>query len=120
MRFRFGSLCSRFQAFRRQWDETLRKIEAGTYGPHLEKLKRKKGAPEKPAPVSTATDTDVYQAYMEARRACGQKVEGMDRTKVEAQLAKQRDAIRAKFGCEDVKFRVVVEDGKAKLKASRA
>ena len=30
-RFKFSSICSRYQAFKRQWDETLRKIEAGTY-----------------------------------------------------------------------------------------
>ena len=27
-RFKFTSICSRYQAFRRQWDDTLRKIES--------------------------------------------------------------------------------------------
>src|SRR5262245_9488210 len=38
-RFKFTSICSRYQAFRRQWDETLRKIEAGTYERHRFKAK---------------------------------------------------------------------------------
>ena len=31
LRFKFGSICSRYQAFKRQWNEVLRQIEAGTY-----------------------------------------------------------------------------------------
>jgi hypothetical protein len=34
LRFRFSSLCSRYQSMRRQWEEILRKIEAGTYERH--------------------------------------------------------------------------------------
>ena len=34
LRFKFSSICSRYQALKRQWDETLRKIEAGTYARH--------------------------------------------------------------------------------------
>ena len=34
MRFKFGSICSRYQAFKRQWNEVLRQIEAGTYSRH--------------------------------------------------------------------------------------
>ena len=39
MRFKFNTLCSRLFAMRRQWDETLRKIEAGTYERHVFKAK---------------------------------------------------------------------------------
>ena len=34
LRFKFGSICSRYQAFKRQWNEVLRQIEAGTYSRH--------------------------------------------------------------------------------------
>src|SRR5262249_60209786 len=44
-RFKFSSICSRYQAFRRQWDETLRKIEAGTYERHRFKARRHQEAP---------------------------------------------------------------------------
>jgi hypothetical protein len=39
LRFKFNTLCSRLFAMRRQWDETLRKIEAGTYERHVFKTK---------------------------------------------------------------------------------
>ena len=35
LRFRFNSINSRFQAFRRQWDIALRQIEDGTYKRHV-------------------------------------------------------------------------------------
>ena len=34
LRFKFNSICSRYQALKRQWTETLRKIEQGTYERH--------------------------------------------------------------------------------------
>ena len=34
LRFKFASVCSRYQAYKRQWEEVLRKIEAGTYERH--------------------------------------------------------------------------------------
>ena len=34
LRFKFNSICSRFQAFKRQWNETLRRMDNGTYARH--------------------------------------------------------------------------------------
>jgi hypothetical protein len=124
MRFKFGSICSRYQAFKRQWTETLRKIEAGTYERHqfkanLHRGGTRPGADEKPAPAGPKR-SEVYDAYLEARRACGQNVDELSPAKLDAILDKQESALRGRFGDVNVRFRVVVEDGKAKLKASRA
>jgi hypothetical protein len=125
-KFRFSSLCSRFQAMRRQWDETLRKIEAGTYERHRFKARlhardRSDDAGE-PAPgcAPQRANDDVYQAYLDARLACGQSVKGITRDKLEDLLERQRDQLRARYG-EDARFRfrVAVEDGKVRLKAAR-
>lgn len=35
LRFRFNSISARFHSFRRQWDNTLRQIESGTYERHV-------------------------------------------------------------------------------------
>ena len=45
-------------------------------------------------------------------------MEGVTPKVADQVIAKQRDAIRAKTGCDAVRFRVVVENGKAKLKAT--
>jgi len=126
LRFKFNNLCARLFAMRRQWDETLRKIEAGTYERHAFKAKlhdRERLAPEAPEPAAAANETteggtDLFEAYRTARGACGEDVASLSRDKLDRLLAKQREAIRAKTGCDEVRFRVVVEDGKAKLKAT--
>jgi hypothetical protein len=132
LRFKFNNLCSRFFAMRRQWDETLRKIEAGTYERHVFKAKlheRERGLSEDaPAPVAakggashdetTAGGTDLFEAYRTARQSCGEDTGSITRDKLDQLVAKQRAAIQQKYGCDEVRFRVVVEAGKAKLKAT--
>ena len=132
LRFKFNTLCSRLFAMRRQWDETLRKIEAGTYERHIFKARlheRERAigdeVPVEPAPASrrsadevTAGGTDLFEAYRNARASCGEDVSGVSRAKLDQLVAKQRAAIQQRYGCEEVRFRVVVEAGKAKLKAT--
>jgi hypothetical protein len=129
LRFRFGTICSRYQSMRRQWEEILRKIEAGTYERHQFKAKlherERNVEPENEKPLAAATPAppardDVFEAYLSARRECGQSVKGLTREKLDAVLEKQRADLRKRFG-DDTKFRfrVVVEDGQARVKASR-
>jgi hypothetical protein len=123
-RFKFTSICSRYQAFRRQWDETLRKIEAGTYERHRFKARlheREAEAAPAAAPAAPARSADdLYDAYVEARRTCGESVKGLTREKLDGILAQQRDALCAKFGATaEFRFRVQIEGGKARLKAAR-
>jgi len=125
LKFKFSSCCSRYQAFNRQWQETLRKIEQGTYERHQFKANLHgagRAAPSMPPPPSAAASgrDQVYSAYLEARQACGQDVASLTPARLEAVLKKQEKALRDRYGeSTDVCFRVVVEDGRAKLKASR-
>ena len=124
LRFRFSSICSRFQAFRRQWDDTLRKIEQGTYERHRFKAKiHDQGRTAAPAAESgqpAPGADDLYQAYVDARLACGQSVKGISREKLEGVIDKQRAQLRERYGDDTrFRFRVAVENGKVKVKASR-
>ena len=127
-RFKFGSICSRYQAFRRQWDETLRKIEAGTYERHRFKAKlheqeagqEETGAAPAAQQVAPAASADLYDAYVDARRSCGESLKGLTREKLAGIIAQQRGALQAKYGADtEFRFRVQIEGGKARLKASR-
>jgi hypothetical protein len=124
LRFRFSSLCSKFQALRRQWDDILRKIEQGTYERHQFKARIRTGggassSPRPGAPEKASAD-DVFQSYVDARLACGQDVKGMTRDKIDGVIARQRAQLSEKYGSDaSFQFRVAVEDGKAKLKAIR-
>ena len=123
LRFKFGSICSRYQAFRRQWDETLRKIEAGTYERHRFKAKLHgvgSGGAGAQAPDPKRAEDDLFQSYQDARLACGQNVKGLTRDKLEGVLERQRSQLRKKYGDDaNFSFRVAVEQGKVRLKATR-
>lgn len=128
-RFKFNNLRARYFAFRRHWDDTQRKIEDGTYERHrfqAELHERERGVAaaepkERAAPTAPAERNDLdqlYSAWIEARGATGQPTAGLSREKLAAQLEQQTATLRERFGAGEVRFRVVVEDGRAKLKAS--
>lgn len=125
LRFKFNSLCSRFQAHKRQWNETLRKIEQGTYSRHRFKAdlhgsaRPETGSAAAPAPGAKADSSDLFSSYVEARQSCGQSVANLSPERLKATLAKQEAALRQRYGKAEFRFKVVVEDGRAKLKASR-
>ncbi|MGY8737977.1 MAG: MXAN_5187 C-terminal domain-containing protein [bacterium] len=50
--------------------------------------------------------------------ATGQNATGLTPEKLQRALAKQEAAIKQRFGCNKVDFKVVVTDGKVKLKAA--
>ena len=123
LKFKFSSLCSRYQAFNRQWQDNLRKIEQGTYERHVFKAdlhSRERAQSRRSAePESARREDEIYSAYVEARRACGQDTDNLTPAKLQAVLKKQERAFRDRYGdAADVRFRVVVENGRAKLKAS--
>jgi hypothetical protein len=123
LRFKFSSICSRYQAFRRQWEETLRKIEAGTYERHRFKARlhgHNGGESSARAPAPEPAADDLFQSYMDARLACGQNVTGLTRDKLEGVMERQRAQLRKKYGDDaGFSFRVSVEQGRVRLKATR-
>lgn len=120
LRFKFSSLCSRFLILRRQWDLTLRKIEEGTYERHVFKadLHARTSPKTMPGSASAPPASHLYDAYVAACRSLGQDTNGLTRERLAAVLEKQRAALLTRHGVGDVRFRVVVEDGRAKLKAT--
>ena len=142
LRFRFSSLCSRYQAQKRTWSETLRQIEQGTYSRHRFRAdlhqRGRSGTESATAPAAPATPgvpaapaagaappraeragDPLYEEYRAARRRCGQD-DSVTPAALERVLAQQREQLRQKFGDTEFRFRVVVEEGRAKIKASRA
>jgi hypothetical protein len=125
LRFKFNTIQSRFHAFKRQWDVVLRQIERGTYERHVFKanLKQKELAPAKPSAATggaKGSGNDLFAAYRDAAAACGQDVKGLTREKLDAVIQRQEAQLKKKLGVDKVAFKVVVQDGKVKLKARRA
>ena len=127
-RFKFNNLRARFFAFRRHWDDTLRKIEGGSYEKHRfqaelhEREREAAGATPSAEPVAAAPPDDelerIFRAFVDARESTGQGSSGLTRERLGAQLEQQAATLRQRFGVAEVRFRVVVEDGRAKLKAT--
>ena len=125
-RFKFNNLRARFFALRRHWDETQRKIEEGRYERHrfqADLHERVRGtasqAPEPSTPPGAGELDRLFEAWLAARTATGQPTAGLSRERLAAQLEQQTAAICERFGAGEVRFRIVVEDGRAKLKATR-
>lgn len=130
LRFRFSSLCSRYQAHKRQWCEILRQIEQGTYARHRFKAalhQRERDGSEPPTPAESDEPLELvervggglFEEYRSARERCGQATRNLSPASLERLLSEQREALRARYGDAEFRFRVVIEDGRAKIKASR-
>ena len=128
-RFKFNSLNGRYQAFKRQWDNILRQIEAGTYKRHVFKadLRDRERGIEAPGANRAAAgksaaqnggNENLFETYRDAMMATGQSAKGLTPEKLQRAIAKQEATIKQKFGCDKVDFKVVVTDGKVKLKAA--
>ena len=127
VRFKFNSINSRYQAMKRQWDNILRQMEAGTYKRDVFKanIRRPGAAPPKSdrkrrgrGVTSIRAGSQLIDSYLDAAQACGQNVKGLTAKRLQAVVDKQTAALKKRMGCKDVSFRVVVQEGKVKLKAS--
>lgn len=131
LRFKFNSLNGRFQAFKRRWDDILRQIEAGTYQRHVFKANLR----DRERGIGSASGgrggrdgaggdgagqgrDDLFETYRDAMLATGQNASGLTREKLQAAVTRQEASLKKKLGCDRVDFKVVVQDGKVKLKAA--
>ena len=124
LRFRFSSLCSRYQAQKRQWCEIAHQIELGTYRRHrfkaaLHARERAATDAQTPALPTDPPGRGLFEEYRAARESCGQETRNLTPAGLERVISEQREALRARFGDTEFRFRVVIEDGRAKIKASR-
>lgn len=122
---RFNMLVARLNTYREHWNRILKLMEEGRYSRdrfisdlHL----RQKDRPEKKlheaahAPAESDVDRLVHE-FRDARKACNLPVDMITRELVAATIEKQRPLLAARLGTENFAFRVVIEDGKPKLKA---
>jgi hypothetical protein len=123
LNFRYKAAVSRYNSYRSYWDRVLREIEEGRYVRDVFKMRlhdRMREAAAQPAkPKEAPAEEDkikrIYEEYIEARKKTHEppvKYEAFAEI-----IKKQAPAIIEKYHCSSVDFKVVIEDGKAKLKA---
>ena len=127
---RLRTLRARYSSMELYWQRNLVMIERGThpkmkFRANLHDRERGQAPTESAAPRKRQLTPEereskayqsVYDKYMEARKSCGQATE-MSYDSVRDVLQKQVRTIKSRYRCKAVKFRVTVEDGKAKVKA---
>jgi len=83
---------------------------------------RRPAAGARPArPVQGGADRGklekTYQTFLAARKKTGESTSNMSYNKVMQQFEKKIPDFKKRHGCRDVQFKVVIKDGKAKIKA---
>lgn len=119
--FRIEQLQSRFMSYNMMWERHLRAREEGNLP--LAVVSRGAAARSRPdasGPGSVhGEDADaIWERFTKAKSSLGQRAT-IDRDAFLAQLEAQRERLEAKLGGQ-VRFDVVVEDGKVRLAARRA
>ena len=129
VRFRFIQIQSKFNSYMQYWNRVLSQIENGTYKRDLFKAKLHSGdlnkekdqdtkAPPPPEPaLSHERVESLYRDFVQARKSLNQPSEAITKEKIAATLQKQLPALKEKYKGKQVEFKVVVENGQAKLKA---
>lgn len=127
LKFRLNTITAKFGSYRTYWDRTLREIEEGRYVKDKFKMKLHDAEKQQPAPApssakpSQAASTDenhikqIYEAYAKARQDTKEPVPKYEA--VADLIKKQTPIIMERYNASAVEFKVVIEDGKAKLKA---
>lgn len=127
LNFRLNTVVAKFSSYRTYWDRTVREIEEGRY--IREKFRMKlheamRHPPPPPQPVARPaaagpSEEDnikrVYDEYVKARKSTNEPIPKFEA--VADMIKKQAPVIKEKYKASSVDFKVVIEDGKAKLKA---
>ena len=60
----------------------------------------------------------VFDQFISTKKSCGESTSGLTFEKFSEKLVRNRDDLKSKTGCKEVRFTVYVKDGKAALKAT--
>lgn len=139
--FKLNQLTASYSALNAYWTRVSQQIEEGTYARDKFRLKLKErqheeAAPKRKAAPAAATNGDgpvrftdgaepggkaletLYRQLVAAKQQVGESTAGLKPEVLAATIKQQLPQITKRYGAEAVEFRVVVEGGKAKLKAT--
>jgi hypothetical protein len=139
--FRMNQITASFSALNAYWSRTVQQIEEGSYSRdrfklQLKEKQRKEQEPANGARPPAAEEAPrvarfkdgaepggrelqaLYQQLLAAKKQTGETVAGLKPESLAAVIKQQIPQIAKRFNAKMVEFRVVVEGGKAKLKAT--
>jgi len=123
---KYNMLTARFNTYREHWNRTLKLMEEGKYArdrfiSNLRQRQQPASAVKSGKSGQPAAENEldrIFKEFVDARKTCNLSVEKLTREQVQASIDKVKPALVSKYGSDSLSFRVVVEGGKPKIKAS--
>jgi hypothetical protein len=125
-RYRYNSLAARYNAFRDLWRRTMQGREEGRDAASAARASVKKETVTNVEPVSfvcldahkeVGIVKELYKSLIEAKRNCGESVEGLSFPQFHRLVAAKSDGLKERHGCDRITFSVTVEDGHVSFRA---
>lgn len=126
-RFHYNALATRYNAFREVWRRTTKDREEGRDAYTVHRAAREEQEKQAPFAASKFTCTDVrhdvqtikgvYDALMDAKRACGEAGQDLSFAKFHRLVVERTEAFKEKVGSDRMVFSVDVEGGHVSFKA---
>ncbi|MBA2340048.1 MAG: hypothetical protein H0V88_06615 [Pyrinomonadaceae bacterium] len=128
-RYQYNSLVARYTSFHELWRRSVQSREEGydkaasARSNHLHRNDEKNSKAPRETFVCVDAHTDVetvkslYNALVEAKRACGEPTDDFSFPRFHHLVAQKTDALKQSLKCERVQFSVSVEDGHVQFKA---
>ena len=128
-RYHYNSLVARYTSFRELWRRNVQSREEGydkaasVRSNHLHRNDEKKSKTPRETFTCADAHTDVetvkslYNALVEAKRACGEPTDDFSFPRFHHLVAQKTDALKQSLNCARVQFSVSVEDGRVQFKA---
>jgi hypothetical protein len=111
--YKFNTLQARFFSYLNMWSRIVTGIEEG----RIERDSGGRVAFQSQGPVEEENMNKAYIDFLNAKKDLNQPCDGIEFTAFRQKLLDRAMDISEKKGCNKVEFKVVVEDGKAKIKA---
>lgn len=124
VKFKLNSLTARFNTYKRQWVRINRLIDEGKYSRDRFKMEMHdldQGQRHQPEAgerrESDEAMEELFRQFIQARQECNLPVANITPGMIAEAVEKQKPAIKEKYHCDAVEFKVVIEGGKPKIKA---
>ena len=125
-RYHYNSLAARYTAFRDLWRRTMQGREEGRDPASTARASAKKEANStfsgitfvcENANKEVETVRSLYKALLEAKSNCGEKTDDFSFPRFHRLIASKADNLKARVGCDRVRFSIGVEGGHVSFKA---
>lgn len=111
--FRFNTIQARFHTYMNMWNRIVTGIEEG----RIERDSGGRVAFHSHGPVDEENMNATFLDFLNAKKDLAEPCEGIEFSAFRKKLFDRALDIAEKQGCKKVEFKVVVEDGKAKIRA---